>query len=265
MYSAFALANKYLLYYLRSSNGRGHGIHSPFVYDFVRNVLMDKRTFYDFDAIEQCAAEMLTDQRLIQVADLGSGMHMEKTSLHRVADLAKLLFRPKKYNQLIFRIVNYYGAQHLLEIGTSLGIRTAYMASANRNASIFSLERAEELAKIASKNFNSLQLSHIEIVQGNFDEILSNVILKMKQIDLVFVNGNHRREPTLRYFEQLLPAIHEGSIMIFDDIHQSEEMELAWIEIQKHPDATLTIDLFFIGLVFFRKEQKCKQHFSIRY
>ncbi len=265
MYSAFVLANKYLLYYLRSSNGRGHGIHSPFVYDFVRNVLLDKRVFYDFDAIEQCRNALLSSQTLIQIDDFGAGSRTEQSSLRRVADIAKSSLKPKKYGQLIFRIVNYYGSQNILELGTSLGITTAYMASANRTANIYSLEGAAEVAKIARNNFIALQLSQIEIVQGNFDEILDSVIFKMKDIDLIFVDGNHRYEPTIRYFQQLLSKIQEGSIIIFDDIHWSKEMEQAWTTIQKHPDVTLTIDLFFIGLVFFRKEIKAKQHFHIRY
>ena len=42
-------------------------------------------------------------------------------------------------------------------------------------------------------------------------------------------------------------------------------MEEAWNEIKQHTSVTLTIDLFFIGIVFFRTEQKTKEHFTIRF
>jgi hypothetical protein len=40
-------------------------------------------------------------------------------------------------------------------------------------------------------------------------------------------------------------------------------MEAAWEEIKTHPEVRVSIDTFFLGLVFFRKEQ-VKQHFTIR-
>ncbi|MCW3106757.1 MAG: class SAM-dependent methyltransferase, partial [Segetibacter sp.] len=102
-------------------------------------------------------------------------------------------------------------------------------------------------------------------IEGNFDNTLQPELNKISQVDFAFIDGNHRKEPTIRYFEQLLTKATEYSVFIFDDIHWSEGMEEAWKYIQKHPSVTLTIDLFFIGLVFFRKEQKVAQHFSIRF
>ena len=74
----------------------------------------------------------------------------------------------------------------------------------------------------------------------------------------------HRKDATLRYFEQCLPLADKNSLFVFDDIHWSGEMESAWDTIKKHPQVRLSIDLFFIGLVFFRTEQP-KQHFTIRF
>ena len=127
------------------------------------------------------------------------------------------------------------------------------------------MEGAKAVADVAKKNFNTLGLKNIELVEGNFDETLTGTITKMGNIDMVFVDGNHRYEPTVRYFRDLLPAMQEHSILVFDDIHWSKEMEQAWEEIKQDPAVTLSIDLFFIGLVFFRKEQKAKQHFVVRF
>jgi predicted O-methyltransferase YrrM len=127
------------------------------------------------------------------------------------------------------------------------------------------MEGAKTVATIAKQNFEKLQLANIAMVEGNFDETLSSVVHQLKSIDLAFVDGNHRYEPTVRYYKELLPAVHEHSVLIFDDIHWSKEMEQAWETIKADPAVTLSIDLFFIGLVFFRKEQKVKQHFRIRF
>jgi predicted O-methyltransferase YrrM len=127
------------------------------------------------------------------------------------------------------------------------------------------MEGAPEVAAIAKNNFKRLDLSNIEIVEGNFDETLSSVVTQLSTIDFAFVDGNHRKEPTLNYFHQLINISKPSTIFVFDDIHWSKEMEEAWNEIKQHPSATLTIDLFFIGLVFFRTEQKIKQDFVIRY
>jgi len=53
--------------------------------------------------------------------------------------------------------------------------------------------------------------------------------------------------------------------LVFDDIHWSAEMEKAWLEIKSHPSVQYTIDIFFLGFVFFRPDFKVKQNFSIRF
>ena len=116
-----------------------------------------------------------------------------------------------------------------------------------------------------ANNFEKLGLANIELLTGNFDTTLTSAIAKAGQVDLAFIDGNHRYEPTRRYFKEMLPSIHPYSMLIFDDIHWSSEMEQVWKEIQEHASVTLTIDLFFIGIVLFRKENKAKQHFTIRF
>jgi predicted O-methyltransferase YrrM len=103
------------------------------------------------------------------------------------------------------------------------------------------------------------------LLEGNFAKTLPLLNSKITNIDLVFVDGNHRKNATLEYFDFFLSKRTNNSIFIFDDIHWSVEMEEAWKLIQQHDSVTMTIDLFFIGLVLFRKDFKVKQHFSIRF
>jgi predicted O-methyltransferase YrrM len=162
-------------------------------------------------------------------------------------------------------MVQYYKPEHVLELGTSLGITTSYLASGNPNAGIFTLEGSIAIADSATKNFQSLELSNIELITGNFDETLAPTIKRFSSVDFAFIDGNHRYKPTINYFNQILSKIHNSSVLIFDDIHWSKEMEQAWEEIKNHSSVTCTIDLFFIGLVIFRSEIKEKQHFIIRF
>jgi predicted O-methyltransferase YrrM len=127
------------------------------------------------------------------------------------------------------------------------------------------MEGCPETARIARETFANLDLPEIRIVTGNFDETLAPVLEDLPRLDFAFLDGNHRKEPTLHYFSQCLAKTHNDSLLIFDDIHWTPEMEEAWQEICRHPAVTFTIDLFFVGLVFFRQEFKEKQHFVLRY
>ena len=272
MYSKGQLAAKYFSYYLKASNGKGHGMHSPFVYDFIINVLNDDRDFYAYSAVEELRKRLLKDERIIKVDDFGAGSTQLTSSKRKVCDIARSSLKPKKYAQLLFRMVDYYQPKTILEIGTSLGITSAYLAMACKQSKLVTMEGAGSIAAIAQTNFNKLGLSNIELVKGNFDETLLSVIGQLSPngvlrttVNFVFIDGNHRKEPTLRYFEQILPCTNNNTILVFDDIHWSEEMEQAWKQVKKNPQVTATIDLFFIGIVLLRNEFKEKQDFTIRF
>ena len=265
MYSAFTLAKKYLEYYTKASNGKGHGVHSPFVFQFITRVLNNKKKPEVFNRIEQQRRNLKQDINYINIQDFGAGSVISKSNKRRVRTIARTSLKPAKYAQLMHRMINYYMPTRIVELGTSLGITTSYLASANSLTKVTTFEGSDEVAAIAEKNFRELGLPNIKTIRGNFDETLEPFLSKVSQVDFAFVDGNHRKEPTIRYFEMLLAKSTDQSVFIFDDIHWSKEMEEAWQYIQHHPSVTLTIDLFYIGIVFFRKEQKVAQHFRIRY
>ena len=265
MYSRFQLAKKYIHYFLTATNGKGHGVHSPFVFDFIKNVLNDKKEFDCYHSIEKLRKELSEDRRIIEVEDLGAGSLAVPNRQKRISDITRSFVKPKKFAQLLFRIVQYYKPRCIIELGTSLGVTSAYLACANNTAEVFTLEGSKNTATVAQDNFQKLGLNNIKLVQGNFDDTLPGLLSQIEKVDLAFIDGNHRKVPTLRYFHKFLQSSNHHSIFIFDDIHWSAEMEEAWTEIRQHPSVTLTIDLFFIGLVFFKKDFKAKQHFTIRF
>lgn len=266
MYSSLTLAKKYLHYYFTACNGKGHGMHSPFVFQFILHVLDNKSNYQPPAEIEALRKELLNDKRLLQIDDLGAGSRTAATQQRSVQQLASSALKPKKYAQLLYRLVKHYQPQTILELGTSLGITTSYLAAANPTANILTIEGSEAIASVATRVFQILQLRNIEQRQGNFEEVLPHVISSLpKDVDLAYIDGNHRYEPTLNYFHQLLPYLNNNSILVFDDIHWSGEMEKAWAEIKQYPSVRCTVDIFFLGFVFFRDEFKAKQHFIVRF
>ena len=265
MYTRFQLTQKYFHYYVTASNGKGHGIHSPFVFDFIKHVLNDKKKYECYASIEKIRNELLHDKREVDVEDFGAGSLTVPFRKKRISDITRSFLKSKKLARLLFRIVQYYKPHNIVELGTSLGVTTAYIASANKTSAVFTLEGAKNIAAIAQENFQKLELQNVKVIQGNFDDTLPGLLSRIQKMDLAYVDGNHRKMPTLNYFQQLLKKFSDHSVFIFDDIHWSQEMEEAWKVIQQHPSVTFTIDLFFIGLVFFKKEFKAKQHFVIRF
>ena len=265
MYSKFQLAKKYLHHYFTASNSKGHGIHSPFVFDFIQHVLNDKRDFYAYATIENLRGRLLNDSSPITMEDFGAGSGSLKSNRFTVADIARGSAAPSKLGQLLFRIANHYRPRTIIELGTSLGLSTAYLSFGSQDSKIITIEGSPEIAVCAQKNLDSLSLENIKLIQGNFDDELPLVIAHHSPFDLVYVDGNHRKEPVLKYLEMLMNHMSSSSVIIFDDIHWSKEMEEAWFAIYNDSRLLMTIDLFFFGLVFFREDFKIKQHFAIRY
>lgn len=249
----------------KAQNKKGHGIHSPFVFDFILDVLNNRQNFTPPAHIEQIRQKALSDNTTLLIEDMGAGSRTAATKRRTIAQLASSAVKTRKFSNLLYRLVKKYQPQIIVELGTSLGITTAYLATAAPTSKVITIEGSKAVQKVASKNFSELGLKKIESFCGNFDEVLPKVLDQYNSVDLVYIDGNHRYTPTISYFNQLLARCTNQSIMVFDDIHWSAEMEQAWNEIKQHPRVRCTIDIFFMGFVFFRDEFKEKQHFSVRF
>ena len=252
----------YLRFWLRSGNA--HGLHSPFVFGFYTSVVQHNGLYATYKRIEARRRQLLRNDTKISVTDFGAGSHTGAGAQRRVSDIASSAAKPPRLAKLLFRLVNYFRPATILELGTSLGLTTAYLAAADSRHHVVTFEGCPNVATVARDTFQQLELPNVEIVVGNIDDTLAPTLAGLSApVDFVFFDGNHRYEPTLRYFEQCLKYRTDESVFVFDDIHWSAEMEQAWEAIKAHPEVTLTVDLFYIGLVFFRKNQP-KQHFWLR-
>jgi predicted O-methyltransferase YrrM len=257
------LAKKYLHYYFTAGNR--HDVHSPFVYTLADKLLRDKKKRPEYADIEQLRSALKQSTETLQVTDLGAGSLVNSGTTRKVSDITRHAAKPPKFGQLFYRLIQAYKPEYLLELGTSMGMSTSYMAKANPAAKVMTIEGCPNIAARAGKNFETLGLKNIKQYVGNFDTVLGDVLKEVPRLDYVYIDGNHRSAPTLTYFGQCLEKAHDESLFIFDDIHWTPDMEAAWHKIQDHPRVTFTVDLFFIGLVFFRPDMKIKQHFVLKY
>jgi predicted O-methyltransferase YrrM len=241
-----------------------HGVHSPFVYNLVDKVIYDFEPRTEYQSIERLRQALLSDDREISVTDLGAGSHVNNNKSKKIKQIAKNALKPKKLAQLIYRLANDNRPGNIIELGTCLGLTTSYLAKAAPTAEITTIEGCPQTAEKANENLNALDISNVNLLVGDFDSILPGVIEKTDTLGLAFVDGNHRKDATLNYFKWFLPKVDDDTLLIFDDIYWSKGMKEAWEEICAHPRVTVTIDLFWIGLVYFKKG-RAKENFKIKF
>jgi predicted O-methyltransferase YrrM len=251
----------YLQFLWHSKNE--HAVHSPFVFNLLTKCFYDKKFKPEYDVLKDYRNQLLQNKNIINITDFGAGSRVFKSNARQIAQIAKTAGISSKQAQLLFRIVNYFQPDTILEIGTSLGLATSALSLGNPKASIITLEGCPETAKQAQLQFQKFSCNNVESVVTEFNSYLQNCQLKTENCQLIYFDGNHSKTATLEYFELLLPTITNETVWIFDDIHWSAEMEEAWEIIKNHPKVTVSIDTFQWGLVFFRYEQP-KQHFIIR-
>ena len=249
---------KYLRYLQKAKTK--YYLHSPFVYQFYLNVLEGENDI-QLQSIVKLREKLRSNNALLKVEDFGTGNSLSKT----VADIERKVTVRHKYGVLLYRLVNYFKPQNILEIGTSIGLSSSYIALANVHSRIISLEGSKEIAEVAKQNHAKLQINNVEVVTGNFNETLSTSLQQLSSFDLVFFDGNHTKEATLNYFQQCLVKSTENSIFVFDDIYWSAEMSEVWEVIKLDERVTLTLDVYQFGICFFRKEKLSKENFVLLY
>jgi predicted O-methyltransferase YrrM len=244
---------KYLNYILLSRHKKGHGIHSPFVFDLVSRVFRNKIDPSIAKTVEQIRIKMISDKRSILVHDLGSRSDLLKTNMRRVAEIARYSPVSKKYGILLSKMAAEFGEPLIIELGTSLGISTMYMAFSCNETAVCTIEGCRATAEIARQNFIEAGLSNIEIIEGSFEEVLQGLAGNRIKPGMVFIDGDHRKEPVMKYFNRIAELSDAGTVIIIDDINYSKEMAEAWNEIKIHQKVSVSIDLFRMGILFFRE------------
>ena len=256
----FRITLKFILHFLTAKNTSGFGVHSPFVFHFTKFVICNNSSYYIFSHIEKIRITLKKDKRILNVTDFGTGKSRNRT----VAQIASTSLSSVKYGQLLYRLADYFKARSILELGTSLGLTTSYLASSSIYSRCVSLEGCPQIASVATENFNRLDIKNIQIIVGSIDKTLPDVLNGFDQLDLIYLDANHTSEAVLHYFELCMAKVTNDSILVVDDIHWSSDMEKAWKKMKEHPRVTTTIDLFQLGIVFFNSDLH-KNHYKMRY
>lgn len=253
---------QYLKYKLTSGYWRGHRIHSPFTFELVNVIINSPHAYYHFETIEDYRRTKLRDNTIIEHHDYGTarGAVIPKT----ISQMTKVAAVNPKFGRLLSRLVCFMKPKNIVEIGTSLGFGTLYLSMASRTTAVYTLEGCPNCAAAAQESFNKFELSNVHTHIGNFDDTLPSIIDSLDSVDMVYFDGNHTYDATMRYFNICLPKRNANTIFIFDDIHYSPQMTQAWNEICADERVVISIDLFRMGLVFFR--QGCqKEHYQVRW
>ena len=249
-----------------------HSIHSPFFYEFYTRVVRPgkhtKRAADEvhpsrqYDAIENARLTLLKNHSLISVLDLGAGSKHTTGPQRKISDIARRSLSAARFSQLYHRAIANGHAEHILELGTSLGINALYLA-AHPGTRVTTLEGSPEVASVARSLFHEHRMNNIDIVCGNIDDQLPLTINQLPRVDFAFIDANHRHAPTLRYFNLIVTKVHAPSMVVLDDIHSNSDMERAWNEVKEHPRVTGSVDLFRCGFVFFDPSLN-SQHFVLQ-
>jgi predicted O-methyltransferase YrrM len=256
------------LRYQLQAKGR-HGVHSPFVYTFIDQVLkpvsIEKQERETVKKIEQLRRERCQDQRILEVEDFGAGLGGKQTRFQQrpVAAIAKSSARSPLYGILLYRLCDWWKPNVCLEMGTNLGFSTLYQMYGAPHARMITMEGSPAIADIANSHFKSAGFEP-EIILGEFSKSFENFNPGDASPDYIFIDGNHRKDPTVAYFQFLMNRCAPASVFIFDDIHWSPGMEAAWDIIRADPRVQVSIDVFGMGLCFTGRDQ-AKEHFVLRY
>ena len=180
----------------------------------------------EFAAIERLREDLLRSEQIIRVNDLGAGSRVLDLPIRRVSDIARTSLKTSRQAQLLFRLARYFDPAVVLELGTSFGLSTLYLRTwrgerqgddDRRMPADLSASRSTILSNWASGTsircwavFAPGSLKWCKRVEG---------------LGMVFIDGHHKKEPTLEYFEQCLGKADSATVFILDDIHWSKGME----------------------------------------
>ena len=207
---------------------------------------------------------MLADNTMLNVKDFGTG----NSGMRKVKDIARRSSTDVRYGGVMQKIIDSFKVESILELGTSVGIGTMFLARTNAKAEITTVEGCPETCKFAKSEFAKRKIANVNFINDDFDHLFASNALKDKYFDLTFIDGNHTSEATIRYFDNIIKRYsNKKSIIIVDDINWSRDMYDAWKEISSLMPDSLRINLFRMGIIFsgygFPKEEVRAEIISI--
>jgi len=254
---------KYINYQLTAYTE--HDLHSPFLYNFYMELIKNKHPFGDFEELNLIRKKLLTNSNTIEITDFGAGSRKLHSNKRQINQIVKHGIAQKKQAEFLYRLINKFTPNTIIELGTSIGLTSLYLSKASPKSTIYTIEGCPNLYHLSSNLFQEQGIKNIQQINGNFNSEFPQLLSQVLSLDFLYIDGNHAYEPTMNYFKMALEKKNSNSIFVFDDIYWSEGMQQAWKEICEHPEVRVSLDLFYFGIVFFRTENKNKEHFVLKF
>jgi len=248
----------HFVYHFLKAKRKGHGVHSPYAYKLCEEVFYNNNPFYDFIRFAKTKKELLNDETILTVVDMGAGSNTFKNNRRKIKTIVSIGISSQKQSQILYRLINFLQIKNAIELGTSIGLNSMYMAAAAPKSKIISIEGDSQLFNFARDLSKKNEITNIEFVNARFDDVLPYLLSEIEELDLIYIDGNHTYDATLKYYEMAKTKRHNTSVFIFDDIYWSAGMTASWKKIQQDNAVTMTIDLFYFGMVFFNPQIKEK-------
>ena len=216
--------------------------------DIFNEFILDS-TFQMSSFVECCEyrVNMLADNTEIKVTDFGTG----KSGTRKVKQIARKSSTEPRYGGVMQKIIDAFGIETALELGTSIGIGTMFLAKVNHKIKVTTIEGCPETYKFAKTEFDKRKIANVTFINDNFDHLFDSNMLNGQRFELVYIDGNHTYEATIKYFDKIVKNnCGQKSIIVIDDINWSREMFDAWTEISSRMPNSLRINLFRMGIIF---------------
>jgi predicted O-methyltransferase YrrM len=244
----------YAKYYIKAQSDLY--IHSPFIYEWMKHLMVFRAK--SFSNINRYRASL--DKNTNSIAFNNQGEEKITTVRDRYMNTSI----SDDYGKILQATASYIKASNFLELGTSLGVSTAYIHATNSHIEGITIDANSQTSTLASFLFDSLLSPHkVTFEIGFFKDVIHEILNKTKPIDFVFIDGDHKLESTLHYLEMLMPNLAENAVVVLDDIRWSPDMYKAWLRACLYTDFNYAIDFGRMGILFKVNNHSPKQYFTI--
>ena len=181
----------------RHHRSGGFGIHSPYAYQFVRNVWRQRLPYYAYGGIRQ----------LLETIKSSTSRQQRQTM--------DIIDEPEA--RLLFRVTNFFNPSQLLQIGAATGVESVTMLAVNHASRLYLYDPQLEHNALAVRILQS-QLDRV----GCYDDV-SVAVDEMLQADdlscLALINIPIEESVV----KHLLDA---GSVIVLRNINRNESMSV---------------------------------------
>ena len=237
----------------RKGSRKGHGIHSPFMFNFITNQVENPYPFYAFGELEKNLKILYNSKAAIDVTDWGADFGL-KPGIYPAGTISQRTELNKKSGELIFRIANRFKCRNIIHYGPTLGNNLLYLGKVDQRNQILLINQEVACNQLAGKILQENSLSH----QVEQQKALENP--QNHPVDLALINFPHSRIKTSQATASILSSCKEGSIVAIRGINANKGMKEWWKNFKCSQKTGVTLDLNCLGLYFVRSDLQ-NQHF----